>query len=111
MIERKDADPREALADEGLLSPEIETWRQIYVDNYRDWFKLARELNRYAVSLFQDHQDAGEGGPANAAAPTAVRIFGRALNASPACPIAWNPARRRKRFTTTSSAGAAATSC
>ncbi|QSF54870.1 DUF5677 domain-containing protein [Brevundimonas fontaquae] len=81
MIERKDADPREALADEGLLSPEIETWRQIYVDNYRDWFKLSRELNRYAVSLFQDHQDAGEGGPANAAAPTAVRIFGRALNA------------------------------
>ncbi|MFW8695349.1 hypothetical protein, partial [Mesorhizobium japonicum] len=59
----------------------VETWRHIYIDNYRDWFELARELNRYAVSLFQDHQDAGDGGPANAAAPTAVRVYGRALNA------------------------------
>ena len=81
MMEREEADPREALADEGLLSPQVETWRHIYIDNYRDWFELARELNRYAVSLFQDHQDAGDGGPANAAAPTAVRVYGRALNA------------------------------
>ena len=81
MVEQEEADPREALADEGLLSPQVETWRHIYIDNYRDWFELARELNRYAVSLFQDHQDAGDGGPANAAAPTAVRVYGRALNA------------------------------
>ncbi|MEW5997912.1 MAG: hypothetical protein A4S12_10195 [Proteobacteria bacterium SG_bin5] len=74
-------DPREGLAEEGLLSPLIEDWRAIYIENYAPWFDLARDVNRYATWLFQEHQDAGNGGPANAQAPTAVRMYGRAMNA------------------------------
>lgn len=76
-----DPDPREGLAEEGLLSPLIEDWRAIYIENYAPWFDLARDVNRYATWLFQEHQDAGNGGPANAQAPTAVRMYGRAMNA------------------------------
>jgi hypothetical protein len=74
-------DPREDLAEEGLLSPLIEDWRAIYMANYAPWFGLARDVNRYATWLFQEHQAAGNGGPANAQAPTAVRMYGRAINA------------------------------
>lgn len=76
-----DEDPRQGLTEEGLLSPLIEDWRLIYVENYAEWFALARDINRYATWLFQEHQDAGNGGPANAQAPTAVRMYGRAMNA------------------------------
>ncbi|MBD3817421.1 MAG: hypothetical protein IE912_00690 [Brevundimonas diminuta] len=77
----EDPDPREGLAEEGLLSALIEDWRSIYIENYAPWFALARDVNRYATWLFQEHQDAGNGGPADAQAPTAVRMFGRAMNA------------------------------
>jgi hypothetical protein len=79
--QQEDQDPREGLAEEGLLSPLIEDWRAIYIENYAPWFDLARDVNRYATWLFQEHQDAGNGGPANAQAPTAVRMYGRAMNA------------------------------
>ncbi|MCR5870012.1 MULTISPECIES: DUF5677 domain-containing protein [unclassified Sphingomonas] len=79
--QQEDRDPREGLAEEGLLSPLIEDWRTIYIENYAPWFALARDVNRYATWLFQEHQDAGNGGPANAQAPTAVRMYGRAMNA------------------------------
>jgi hypothetical protein len=79
--QHEDRDRREGLADEGLLSPLIEDWRAIYIENYAPWFDLARDVNRYATWLFQEHQDAGNGGPANSQAPTAVRMFGRAMNA------------------------------
>ncbi|SEJ80620.1 hypothetical protein SAMN05518849_11437 [Sphingobium sp. AP50] len=74
-------DPRAALAEEGLLAPTIENWRHDYIEAYAEWFALARDANRYAVWLFQEHQDAGNGGSANDQAPTAVRMFGRAMNA------------------------------
>ncbi|NJB97131.1 MULTISPECIES: hypothetical protein [Sphingomonas] len=32
--QREDQDPREGLAEEGLLSPLIEDWRAIYIENY-----------------------------------------------------------------------------
>ena len=32
--QREDKDPREGLAEEGLLSPLIEDWRAIYIENY-----------------------------------------------------------------------------
>jgi hypothetical protein len=76
-----DLDPRWGMAEEGLLSPLIEEWRLDYIAQDADWFALARDANRYAVWLFQEHQDAGNGGPANDQAPTAVRMFGRAMNA------------------------------
>lgn len=79
--QHEDRDPREGLADQGLLSPLIEDWRAIYIENYAPWFDLARDVNRYATWLFQEHQDASNGGPANSQAPTAVRMFGRAMNA------------------------------
>jgi hypothetical protein len=74
-------DPRSGLIDEGMLSPLLEVWRFIYLENQGEWFALARELNRSAMCLYQVHLDAGNGGPANAQAPTAVRIYARALNA------------------------------
>lgn len=79
--ESDDLDARWGMAEEGLLSPLIEEWRLDYIAHDADWFALARDANRYAVWLFQEHQDAGNGGPANDQAPTAVRMFGRAMNA------------------------------
>lgn len=80
-------DPRWGLVEEGMLSPLLEEWRLLYLANQADWFTLARELNRSAVALYQQHLDAGDGGPANAQAPTAVRIYARALNAYAAAVI------------------------
>lgn len=74
-------DPRWGLVDEGLLSPLIEEWRSIYLENQAGWFALARDVNRCAMSLYQQHFEAGDGGPANAQGPTAVRMYARALNA------------------------------
>lgn len=82
-----DHDPRSGLIEEGMLSPLLEEWRLIYLDNQSDWFALARELNRCAMWLYQQHLDAGDGGPANAQAPTAVRIYARALTAFAAAVI------------------------
>jgi hypothetical protein len=74
-------DPRWGLVEEGMLSPLLEEWRLIFLENHADWFELARETNRCAVWLHQEHFEAGNGGPANNQAPTAVRIYSRALNA------------------------------
>jgi len=82
-----DRDPRWGLIEEGMLSPLLEQWRLIYLENQADWFALARELNRCAMWLYQQHLDAGDGGPASAQAPTAVRIYARALNAYAAAVI------------------------
>jgi len=80
-------DPRWGLVDEGLLSPVIEEWRLIYLENQPEWFALARDLNRCTIELYQQHLDAGNGGPSHAQAPTAVRIYARALNAFAAAVI------------------------
>lgn len=73
-------DPRWGLVEEGMLSPLLEEWRLTYLKNHAAWFELARETNRCAVWLHQEHFEAGNGGPANNQAPTAVRIYSRALN-------------------------------
>lgn len=76
-----DQDPRWGLVEEGLLSPLLERWRLIYLENQPDWFSLARDLNRCAFALYQRHLDAGNGEASRAQMPTAVRIYARALNA------------------------------
>lgn len=80
-------DPRWGLVEEGMLSPVLEDWRSIYLANHAEWFHLARQANRDAVWLHQQHFEAGNGGPANHEAPTAVRIYSRALNAFAAAVI------------------------
>lgn len=73
-------DSRWGLIEEGMLSPLLEEWRLTYLQNHAEWFDLARETNRCAMWLHQEHFEAGNGAPANDQAPTTVRIYSRALN-------------------------------
>ncbi len=54
--EAEQTDPRWDLIDEGMLSPVLEEWRSIYMENHADWFELARKTNRHAVWLSNGSQ-------------------------------------------------------
>lgn len=74
-------DDADSLIQFGMLSPVIDGWSEVYLDDYRPWFTFCRDLNQSVMKLFMDHWRDGEGGLSKALYPTAARIFGRAMNA------------------------------
>lgn len=67
-----------ALREEGLLSPIIDEWRREYLVQHREWFDLARTLNKMAMRLYLAHWDM-PGERMLGLKATASRVFSRAI--------------------------------